>query len=125
MASSVYQGDDWGLEGTPKWWWKYVLPNPEIFYGQLLSQVARTAHPDPVPWLQHATGEAMEGLAMFHAAVRVGDRDGAARLKKEAVARLARAVNALGSEGGFVGVDQNGPIGPRTHLGDAETRSAG
>jgi hypothetical protein len=126
MASnSVYQGDDWGLEGTPKWWWKYVIPNPESFYAQVLAQAARAYDPEPSPWLQRASGEVMEGLAMFHAAARMGDREGSARLKSEAFARLSRAVGVLGSEAGFIGVDQTGPIGPRTHVGAAEARLAG
>jgi len=125
MASSMYQGDDWGLEGTPKWWWKYVIPSPESFYGQILAQASRASSPEAGSWLQHASGEIMEGLAMFHAATRMGEREGSTRLKNEAYARLARAVNTLGNEAGFVGVDQNGPIGPRTHGSGAEVRTAG
>ncbi len=117
MASSAYQVDDWGLEGTAKWWWKYVMPNPEIFYGQILAESARAADPEPSPWLQRASAEVMEGLAMFKAAARMGEREGSERLKHEAFARLSRAVSVLGSEGGFIGIDQNGPIGPRTHVG--------
>lgn len=115
------QGDDWGLEGTPKWWWKYVLPNPEIFYGQVLAQAIRV-EAESHSWLQRASGEVMESLAMLHAGTRMGDSEGASRLKTEAFARLTRAVHALGSEAGFIGVDQNGPIGPRTHGAAAEHR---
>lgn len=122
MASIEY--DDWGLEGTPKWWWKYVMPNPEIFYSQLLAEAVRVSGPSPVPWLQRASSEVMEGLAMFHAAERMGQRDGSARLKQEAYARLSRAVSSLGSEGGFIGVDQNGPIGPRTRGNAGQSRVA-
>lgn len=127
MASSMYQGDDWGLDGTPKWWWKYVIPNPENFYSQILAQVTLTSEREAGSWLQHASGEILEGLAMFHAATRMGDRDGSTRLKNEAFARLSRAVHSLGSEAGFVGIDQNGPIGPRTHVGAGagENRTAG
>jgi hypothetical protein len=125
MASSTYQGDDWGLEGTPKWWWKYVIPNPESFYAQVLAQATLVSGPNPVPWLQRASGEVMEGLAMFHAAASMGDREDSARLKSEAFARLSQAVSALGSEAGFIGVDQTGgPIGPRTHVGTGEARLA-
>ncbi|MEP6897017.1 MAG: hypothetical protein ABI870_00675 [Rhodanobacter sp.] len=126
MASSVYEGDDWGLEGTAKWWWKYVMPNPEIFYSQILAEAARlrSADPEPAPWLQRASGEVMEALAMFHAAARMGEREGSARLKHEAFARLSRAVASLGSEGGFIGIDQTGPIGPRTHANAGESRAS-
>ncbi|MFC5582717.1 hypothetical protein [Rhodanobacter terrae] len=54
------------------------------------------------------------------------DREGSARFKSEAFARLSRAVSALGSEAGFIDVDQTGgPIDPRTHAGTGEARLAG
>lgn len=63
---------------------------------------------------------------MFHAATRMDDREGSARFKSEAFARLSRAVSALGSEAGFIDVDQTGgPIDPRTHAGTGEARLAG
>lgn len=123
-SSSIDPGVDWGLEGTPQWWWKYVMPNPASFYSHVLEQLAATREAESAGWLQHATGEVLEGLTMFHAATRMGDREGGIRLKSEAFARLAKAVNNLGSEAGFVGIDQVGPIGPRTH-GAAEVRIAG
>jgi hypothetical protein len=89
------------------------------------SQATLVSGPNPVPWLQRASGEVMEGLAMFHAAASMGDREDSARLKSEAFARLSQAVSALGSEAGFIGVDQTGgPIGPRTHVGTGEARLA-
>jgi hypothetical protein len=125
MASIDYDGD-WGLEGTPKWWWKYVMPTPESFYANILAQAVHLQGPDPSPWLQRASAEVMESLAMFHAAARMGEREGSARLKHEAFARISRAVSALGSEGGFVGTDPNTgvPINPHTHGNAGQARAS-
>jgi hypothetical protein len=126
MASSVYAGDDWGLDGTPKWWWKYVLPPPTELYGHILSELGRIEGPPPALWLKNATGTMMEGLVMFHAAVRMGEIDGAMLLKAEAFAHISRAVSQLGSEGGFIGGDHSGrsvaPVPPP--VGPGELRSA-
>jgi Mrp family chromosome partitioning ATPase len=66
----------------------------------------------------------LESLTLFHVATRMGDREAGTRLKSEAFAHLANAVNRMGAEAGFIGVDQTGPIGPRIH-GAAEARFAG
>jgi len=115
--SDLNDGDFWGLEGNPQWWWKYVTPPPERFYAQLLAELAKSEEPQPAPWLQQSSAHIMESLVMFHAAVRMGEREGSARLKAKAYARLSHAVRSLGAESGFIGVDQEGgPIGPRTRI---------
>lgn len=103
MTNDVFDGEDWGLDGTPKWWWKYVLPPPQDLYAHILSELNRINGPPLDAWLKNASGTLMEGLVMFHAAIRMGDRDGAMRLKAEAFAHISRAVSQLGSEGGFIG----------------------
>ena len=80
---------DW-VEGAPKWWWKYVFPNPERFWLQIIS-----LEPEPAPWLQRVTGEVLEGLAMLHAASRATEDATVARLKSEAVSKISQAVAAV------------------------------
>ncbi len=82
-------GDDW-VEGTPKWWWKYVFPNRETLWLAVLTKV----EPDPVPWLQRVTGEVLEGLVMLHAAARA-DQAMAERLRSEAIVKINQALAGI------------------------------
>jgi len=91
--SNVNEGD-W-VEGEPKWWWKYVMPNESVFWVAVLAAKNRVAEPEPSPWLQDVSGQIMDGLAMLNAAARIGKSDDAARLKKEATTKISRAVEAV------------------------------
>jgi hypothetical protein len=81
---------DW-VEGAAKWWWKYVLPEQSSFWTEVL---AAAVDPVPVPWLQGATGQVLEALAMLHASTRANSADGE-RLRTEAVAKIQQAVAAV------------------------------
>src|SRR4051812_12117570 len=49
VMSNVNEGD-W-VEGEPKWWWKYVMPNESVFWVAVLAAKNRVAEPEPSPWL--------------------------------------------------------------------------
>ncbi len=82
---------DW-VEGEVKWWWKYVFPRREQFWLNILVQ---RLDPQPDPWLQAVTGEILEGVAMLHAAARIGDEAIKSRLKNEAANKIADAAKSL------------------------------
>ncbi len=77
---------DW-VEGSPKWWWKYVMPAEDVFWESILAQ---RAGPSPEPWLR-ATAEALEAVAMLRATARVSDTGVRTRLQSEAAAKLQGA----------------------------------
>ena len=79
--------DDY-VEGSPKWWWKYVFPNGERFW--LTVAASLELAPDPHPWRQRVTSEVLEGVVMLHAAARA-DQSAAERLTGEAVAKIHQA----------------------------------
>jgi len=91
--SNVNEGD-W-VEGEPKWWWKYVMPSESVFWAAVFAAKNRRSEPEPSPWLQSVSGQVMDGLAMLNAAARIGKTDEAAKLKKEATAKITRAVAAV------------------------------
>jgi hypothetical protein len=91
--SDVNEGD-W-VVGESKWWWKYVMPSESVFWAAVLAAKSRGAEPEPSPWLQGVSGQVMDGLAMLNAAARIGKSDEAAKLKKEATAKITRAIAAV------------------------------
>jgi hypothetical protein len=71
------------------------MPNESAFWAAVLAAKSRAADPEPSPWLQGVSGQIMDGLAMLNAAARIGQADEAAKLKREATAKITRAVAAV------------------------------
>ena len=54
---------DWGLEGRPQWWWKYVHPGSIV------------AGPFPDPWLMGALSDLLSAISMKDVARRMPEGD--------------------------------------------------
>jgi hypothetical protein len=50
---------DWGLEGKPQWWWKYVRP----------ASIEFSPHPDP--WINRMTSALLTAISMKEVARRL------------------------------------------------------
>jgi hypothetical protein len=50
---------DWGLEGRPQWWWKYVNPG------------SIKVNPIPDPWIQGVTSALLSAISMKDVARRM------------------------------------------------------
>ncbi len=88
---------DW-VEGSVRWWWKYVFPAKDVFYGQLLG-AERVIDPIPQPWRQ-ATGELLEASAMLHAIGNVSDPATKSRLQTEIAAKVEGVYKQLSTHRG-------------------------
>ena len=94
QAGMAVNDGDW-VEGTPKWWWKYVFPTFDTFYLAVLrEQGIGGQDPVPLPWLQRVTGEVLEGVVMLHAAAHA-DQAASERLRSEAAAKIRQAVTGI------------------------------
>ena len=84
---------DW-VEGTPKWWWKYVFPTPDTLW-RAVSQAA-VFGPSPDPWRQQI-GAVLQAAVMIQTSGAVKDRAVAAKLRNEAINNINGAVKELES----------------------------
>ena len=89
--------DDVPMCGTP-WpdWWKYVQPEPDVFWAQVVAAQAqaRVADPEPVPWRLHVAG-ILAGVALLNAAAAQRDAEVQAGLQREGVAQIKRALEQV------------------------------
>jgi hypothetical protein len=92
-VQAALEPGDW-VEGTPKWWWKYVFPTPDTLW-RAVSQAA-VLGPRPEPWRQQ-TGAILQAAVMLQASAAVKDRSAAAKLKGEAINNINGAVKELES----------------------------
>jgi|GEM_PF-5248138 len=83
---------DW-VEGEPKWWWKYVYPARDRFWGELIALNLNTG-PSPDPWVQSFTAEVLEGVVMIRASATHKDEKVSARLRTEGINKITAATNS-------------------------------
>lgn len=88
---------DW-IEGEPQWWWKYVFPSRERFWGSVLSdrmlKAKFVSEPSPSPWFAGVAAEILEGLVMLHASDTVA-AEVSQKLQEEAVGKIMRAAEQV------------------------------
>ena len=82
-------------EGRAQWWWKYVFPAREKFWLSVLASQMVVADPSPIPWFQLVAADVLEAVVMLRAAASVADPEVAAKLKREAAAKISHAAHQL------------------------------
>jgi len=92
-VQAALEPGDW-VEGTPKWWWKYVFPTPDTLW-RAVSQAA-VLGPQPDPWRQQI-GAILQAAVMLQTSAAVKDRATAAKLRSEAINNINGAVKELES----------------------------
>ncbi len=92
-AFQTLEPGDW-VEGTPKWWWKYVFPTPDSLWRAV--SLAAVLGPVPDPWRQQI-GAILQAAVMLQTSAAVKDRAAAAKLRNEAINNINGAVKELGS----------------------------
>lgn len=92
-VQAALEPGDW-VEGTPKWWWKYVFPTPDTLW-RAVSQAA-VLGPSPEPWRQQI-GAILQAAVMLQTSAAVKDRAAAAKLRGEAINNINGAVKELES----------------------------
>ena len=92
-AFQALEPGDW-VEGTPKWWWKYVFPTPDKLW-QTVS-LAAVLGPSPDPWRQQI-GAILQAAVMLQTSGAVQDRAAASKLRNEAINNINGAVKELES----------------------------
>jgi hypothetical protein len=93
-VQAALEAGDW-VEGTPKWWWKYVFPTPDTLW-RAVSQAA-VLGPDPSPWRQQI-GTILQAAVMLQTSAATKDRAASARLRSEAITSINGALKGLESQ---------------------------